>query len=60
MRCRLCRKPADEIYAVDRDKQIPLCGRCAGRHSPRELDRLLGVKQKDYGSEGLTTKDPKV
>lgn len=50
--CRLCKKtPREMIYAVDPEKEIPLCGKCFGSWSPRRLDALLGVSQKDYGSE---------
>lgn len=51
MTCKLCRKEAQMIYAVDGEHEIPLCGACFGRWSPRKLDGLLGVKQADYGSE---------
>lgn len=49
--CKLCRKPSDQIYAVQPGKEEPLCGVCLGRWSPRKLDALLGMKQADYGSE---------
>lgn len=52
MKCQLCRKPAEMMYSVDQDKpEIPICGACFGKWSPRKLDALLGVKQKDYGTE---------
>jgi hypothetical protein len=51
MKCQLCRKPADMNYAVDAEKEIPLCGACFGKWSPKKLDGLLGVRQKDYGIE---------
>lgn len=51
MKCQLCRKPSEMVYSVDSDKEVPLCSACFAKWSPRTLDGLLGVKQKDYGNE---------
>ncbi len=50
-RCELCKKNVpDLVYAVDPSKPTrDLCGECVGKHPPRILDNLLGVKQKFYG-----------
>jgi hypothetical protein len=51
MKCKLCRKPAEMAYSVGAGEDIPLCSACFGKWSPRRLDGLLGVRQKDYGNE---------
>lgn len=46
-RCKLCRKPAELSYEVQRDRPIPLCGACMGAHCPCQLNRALGVTPDD-------------
>lgn len=49
--CALCKKnPPDVQYAVDPSKPSKdVCGECIGKHPPRVLDNLLGMKQPFYG-----------
>ena len=58
MKCKLCSHEADMNYSVDPEKpEIPLCGACFGKWSPKKLDGMLGVKQKDYGIENPATSE---
>lgn len=48
MRCKLCRSCEGIIsYEVQRDKPLPVCGRCIGSWAPHELNKLLGVVPDD-------------
>lgn len=52
-RCEVpkCRNYGDVCYGVDPDNPKRVCSPCIGKHSPRKLDQLLGVVQKNYGCE---------
>jgi hypothetical protein len=52
-RCEVpkCKNRGDVLYSVDPNKPKRVCSPCIGKHSPRKLDALLEVKQKDYGCE---------
>lgn len=55
-RCKLCRRPSDMSYEVQRDKPVPLCGECMGKYEPDELNRRLGVVPEH---EKETRRDPR-
>jgi hypothetical protein len=46
-KCKLCRNAAEMSYEVQRDKPIPLCGKCFGSWAPPELNSLLGITPDD-------------